>query len=152
MPLAPWATLPWFRRLFGSFVVDLCLQISLRAAANPQTPRACLPAAGAASYSGMNEPKIHCEGCGACCTRVGYPPFTDQDQADFAALEQQHPELVATIHLAATENRRSRGMPCVWLDSETKRCQHYDLRPKICRAFELGSPKCLELRWLKGIS
>jgi len=99
----------------------------------------------------MSGTPFNCDGCGACCERVGYPPFTDNDQADLEAMERQHPELVAAIRRAGETTRRAQGLPCTWLDPQSKRCLHYELRPKICRDFALGSPKCLELRWLKGI-
>ena len=102
----------------------------------------------------MSTTSIACEGCGVCCERVGYPPFLigmSQADARFALLEQAFPQLADEVRQAAAERRRENGLSCVWLDPETKRCRHYDLRPRICRDFELGSPKCLELRWLKGI-
>lgn len=102
----------------------------------------------------MQSMAIDCDGCGACCSRVGYPPFhgvSSTDSSEFAALEQSHPELAAKIRHAALTDRRECGLPCLWLDPATNRCRHYDQRPEICRAFELGSPKCLELRWLKGL-
>jgi uncharacterized protein len=102
----------------------------------------------------MGATSISCHGCGACCERVGYPPFyrtNPGENQQFAALERSHPELAAEMRQAAVDRRRELGLPCSWLDPETKRCQHYELRPQICRDFELGSPKCLELRWLKWI-
>jgi uncharacterized protein len=102
----------------------------------------------------MSTTSIVCEGCGVCCERVGYPPFLIQiPEADarFASLQELFPDRADEVLQAAAERRRENGLPCVWLDPATKRCRHYELRPRICREFELGSPKCLELRWLKGI-
>jgi Fe-S-cluster containining protein len=36
--------------------------------------------------------------------------------------------------------------PCIWLDLATKRCRHYDYRPRLCRDFELGGEDCLGFR------
>lgn len=34
------------------------------------------------------------------------------------------------------------GLPCCWLDPETKRCRWHEHRPQICRDFEPGSQAC----------
>jgi hypothetical protein len=33
-------------------------------------------------------------------------------------------------------------IPCAFLDETTKRCRHYDHRPKICQEFKVGDWKC----------
>jgi Fe-S-cluster containining protein len=38
--------------------------------------------------------------------------------------------------------------PCLWLDLATKRCRHYEHRPKLCRDFALGGEECLGFRRL----
>ena len=38
------------------------------------------------------------------------------------------------------------GQPCFWLDSETKKCLHYEHRPEVCRDFELDSRHCRRMR------
>ncbi len=38
--------------------------------------------------------------------------------------------------------RHERGLPCIWLDPETKLCRHYDLRPERCRDFRVGGDGC----------
>ncbi len=42
-------------------------------------------------------------------------------------------------------------LPCVWLDSTTKLCQHYDHRPQACRDFEINSQLCRLSRWDEGL-
>jgi uncharacterized protein len=93
---------------------------------------------------------ISCTACGACCNRIGHPPFSLSGD-EFAELEALRPDLAAGVQQAADAGRLERKLPCLWLDPTSKRCRHYDLRPKICRDFAIGSPKCLELRWLNGI-
>ena len=36
--------------------------------------------------------------------------------------------------------------PCCWFDTETRRCQHHEHRPNVCRDFETGSQQCHEWR------
>ena len=36
--------------------------------------------------------------------------------------------------------------PCCWFDMETRRCQHHEHRPNVCRDFETGSQPCYEWR------
>jgi Fe-S-cluster containining protein len=102
----------------------------------------------------MGETSISCVGCGACCEQVGYPPFADiarDSDERFTLLAQSYPDLAAEIRAAALARRREQRLPCIWLEPATRHCRHYNVRPQACRDFELGSPKCLELRWLRGI-
>lgn len=32
---------------------------------------------------------------------------------------------------------------CLWFDTETRRCRHYEFRPPICIEYELGGRSCL---------
>ena len=41
--------------------------------------------------------------------------------------------------------------PCIWLDLKTRKCMHYDLRPIVCRSFEIGEKDCREHRKRVGI-
>lgn len=36
--------------------------------------------------------------------------------------------------------------PCIWLDLETRRCQHHEHRPRVCREFEVASTTCRQWR------
>lgn len=42
-------------------------------------------------------------------------------------------------------------LPCVWLDLNSKRCQHYEHRPQACRDFEINSQLCRLSRWDEGL-
>ncbi len=42
-------------------------------------------------------------------------------------------------------------LPCVWLNLETLRCNHYELRPQACRDFEISSDLCRLSRWDESI-
>jgi len=87
-----------------------------------------------------------CEGCGACCRTVGVPPF----RIDYLVNEPQArhvPQPLIDEFLPAWEVRLYvTESPCLWFDSLTARCRHYDLRPQACRDFELNSPSCVEVR------
>lgn len=38
--------------------------------------------------------------------------------------------------------RHERGLPCIWLDTDTHRCTQYEHRPDRCRAFPVGGSGC----------
>jgi uncharacterized protein len=82
-----------------------------------------------------------CVGCGACCWWLTVPPDSGNDAIDDAWWESLPEALQEEIN--ATEGW---GKPCVWLDQETRRCKHYDLRPQTCRLFEPGCDVCEEDR------
>ena len=100
-------------------------------------------------------PQVTCDGCGACCLRMGYPPFTGMYNH---AAKRGDPEwlalpvdLAAEARQGAVDGRGDAELPCVWLDLETRRCRNYDRRPSICREFEMGSEDCLRHRRRAGI-
>lgn len=36
--------------------------------------------------------------------------------------------------------------PCIWLNRVTGQCRDYEMRPPVCREFEMGGEDCLRLR------
>lgn len=77
-------------------------------------------------------PVLDClDNCGACCMKLwrGRPPFMEDEQ-------------IPDIQIIETVQ----DSPCCWFDLETKRCRHYEQRPKICRDFVVGSDNCLTCR------
>lgn len=100
-----------------------------------------------------------CEGCGACCLVVTTPPFRrvfdGEGEEAWEQLRREHPDLVAEIagHTQALrlEGRPSYGTPCLWFESATATCRHYDLRPRACREFALGGTDCRDARRRAGI-
>ena len=91
-----------------------------------------------------------CDGCGACCMKIGVPPFDesegtlDREDLDFQVLPL---ELAAEVEQAFSRGAESFvGKPCIWFDSESRRCKHYEWRPVLCLEFEPGNPICLEDR------
>ncbi|MFO0953464.1 MAG: YkgJ family cysteine cluster protein [Isosphaeraceae bacterium] len=95
-----------------------------------------------------------CDGCGACCRFVSLPPYRrefDGDGEEFwERLRRERPDLLAAIldeHSARrAEGAPLYGTPCLWYDPATAGCRHYDLRPRACRQFEVGSVDCLDAR------
>ena len=100
-----------------------------------------------------------CDGCGACCLVVTTPPFRHDLQGDGEAtwvrLEWERPELLAEIAADAEARKAagapSYGTPCLWFDPATRRCRHYDDRPRACRDFALGGPDCRDARRRAGV-
>ncbi|SFI08825.1 YkgJ family cysteine cluster protein [Planctomicrobium piriforme] len=87
-----------------------------------------------------------CDGCGACCQTVSAPPFridhlVNEPQAKGVPIELVE-EFMTTwyVRLQITES------PCMWFDSEARKCRHYDIRPDACREFEINSPSCHAVR------
>jgi uncharacterized protein len=85
-----------------------------------------------------------CEGCGACCRRVGYPPFMRNPGPGLPA-EQAWIELPKRLKDEVQRHVNDDGEPCIWLGADG-RCLHYDHRPQICRDFERGGDVCRRIR------
>lgn len=84
-----------------------------------------------------------CAGCGKCCDTQGTPPFTGFDG------DSPPPELEWDID--EHTDRYDRGLPCLWYDTELKRCKHYEHRPQVCRTFTPGEPACNSWRVELGL-
>jgi Fe-S-cluster containining protein len=114
-----------------------------------------------------------CEGCGACCTRVGEPPgyaaFFPPDGQPIAAHWKRSPDwpifraipvqvkadlrrYYKAVWAGKIADRTAKNTPCLWYDAATRKCVHYERRPNICRTFEIGGEGCLLHRQLSGIA
>ena len=101
-----------------------------------------------------------CEGCGACCMVVTRPPFyhvfEDMGEAAWDRLERERPDLIDELHADYQARQESGGpfygTPCVWFDTETRRCRHYDYRPLACQMFEIGDEDCRDARRRAGVA
>ncbi|MEM1070848.1 MAG: YkgJ family cysteine cluster protein [Planctomycetota bacterium] len=101
-------------------------------------------------------PVVDCSGCGACCMHMGYPAFVLETAKHPAEenwrmlpkeLKQELDRFIADY--PAPPAGQLDG-PCFWFDQETRRCKHYDHRPRVCRDFQAGSLDCLGWReWLQ---
>jgi Fe-S-cluster containining protein len=108
---------------------------------------------------------VSCEGCGVCCMVVRVPPFCVIWDGDRPTPIDDSEESLAEVRYALAVPDRLRQelskhsvfevlqdeAPCTWFDPKTKQCRHYDLRPPICRDFEMGSRFCMEHRERFGI-
>jgi Fe-S-cluster containining protein len=88
-----------------------------------------------------------CDDCGACCCRTPIPPFEPGEEevrgVPTGLLESVRKRIAADQHFDL--------LPCVWYDTATRQCRHYELRPTACRTFEIGSDLCRLSRWDEGI-
>jgi len=100
-----------------------------------------------------------CDGCGACCQVVTYPPFYsvfgEIGEDAWERLKADRPDLAAAL-LADFKARRASGSPlsgtpCIWFEFETGRCRHYEYRPLACHEFEVGDVDCRDARRRAGI-
>ena len=107
------------------------------------------------------QPVTSCDGCGACCMTQESPPgyllqllygshfaSSPEDLERFSTLpEPLLDELRQYAKLMQEKKRHPNGGMCIWFDENTRRCKHYDLRPKICReCLQPGDDVCLGWR------
>jgi Fe-S-cluster containining protein len=101
-----------------------------------------------------------CDGCGACCLVVTSPPFRRTldggGEEAWVRLRWEHPALVAELEEAQVTRKAagepSYGTPCLWFDPASGRCRNYELRPRACRDFAVGSQDCHDARRRAGVS
>lgn len=113
---------------------------------------------------------VTCDGCGGCCETIGSPPFPflppslttgefpdswGDDDPDKPLWDTMPAEALAILEDYYTNDpnldRYERGLPCLWYDSEAKRCRFYEHRPTVCRDFPKGGADCREFRQQKGL-
>lgn len=61
--------------------------------------------------------------------------FLPDDLRDQIAWHQQE-------EAEAGRTRHERGLPCIWLDLERRRCSQYAFRPDRCRDVPVGGTSC----------
>lgn len=109
-----------------------------------------------------------CTGCGRCCDKIGLPPFEvpnpdlgwvptvlleDEQQAEAWAADTETfltmPAALRADHAAAVLalDADPTGQPCLWFDEASKSCRHYDHRPHVCRAWDVGDKGCEAARF-----
>ena len=81
----------------------------------------------------LNEIKVSCSSCRACCCRLEVMIITD------TGVPARH---IAVDKWGAGTMLRLEDGWCSALDRETFLCSIYDKRPWICREFEMGSYEC----------
>ena len=92
---------------------------------------------------------ITCNNCGACCRLFVVPPFDGDDiDSRFEDLPEELQDEINARWEEASDSTKDylSKCPCLWLDPETKRCKHYELRQDTCCGFEVGGELCLEDR------
>lgn len=114
-----------------------------------------------------------CRGCGACCRTQEIPPGYlavvlaperwPGDKGDHQRVANLPAEaqsslldaIMASVIDSRLEDRHGEDIhsaePCCWLDEVTGQCRWWKYRPSICRAFEVGSPPCLQRRREFGV-
>ena len=83
---------------------------------------------------------------------MGYPAYlydleTQPDEAHWITLPSELKEqLQRYIANYKTQSEGELDGPCIWFDTDTRRCKHHEHRPQVCRDFEVGSQDCLDWR------
>ena len=83
------------------------------------------------------EPEISCSTCAACCCQLEVMLFGDEGVPQ---------RFIDTDQWGSEVMRRLDDNWCAALDRNSMRCTIYEVRPMICREFELGAAECLEER------
>ncbi len=79
-----------------------------------------------------------CSDCGACCMGMNLAPIFNPL---LPLTMRQALEGVLDGYCAGDD-----CTPCLWLDRTTGQCIHYELRPDVCREFEVGGEGCMRHR------
>ncbi|WP_407316078.1 YkgJ family cysteine cluster protein [Pseudomonas sp. nanlin1] len=100
----------------------------------PLIPLKALPLS---APSAEHDASVSCDTCSAKCCRLEVMLISDTGVPERFIEEDAWGSL--------TMARLDDGW-CAALDRHTMRCSIYELRPWICREFEMGGPECLEER------
>ena len=85
----------------------------------------------------LDDQKVSCSTCRANCCRLEVMLIDDN---------KVPPQYITTDQWGAETMTRLDDGWCSALDRDTFLCRIYEIRPWICREFEMGSSECLEER------
>ena len=85
----------------------------------------------------VDDAPVTCSTCAACCCQLEVMLITDTGVPE---------RFIDSDEWGAEVMRRLDDGWCAALDRDTMRCTIYEVRPLICREFEMGAPECLEER------
>jgi Fe-S-cluster containining protein len=71
------------------------------------------------------------------------PPFEPGEEAVLGVPDQ----LLTAVTERIAADQQFEPLPCVWFNTQTRQCLHYQYRPSACRKFEIGSDLCRLSRW-----
>ena len=89
---------------------------------------------------------LNCDGCGACCDSVGIIPFASDELARLTVADRDRLHQVGWGPRSGGARRVELGLPCPAYDARNRRCAIHDIRPRVCREYEIGGADCLEDR------
>lgn len=81
-----------------------------------------------------HDPEVTCETCQACCCRLQVMLITETGVPDSLIVKDR----TGVEFMAQGED----GW-CVAVDRKTMKCTIYEVRPWVCREFEVGDYECL---------
>lgn len=84
-----------------------------------------------------SKPTVTCADCAACCCQLEVMLITDTGVPR---------RFIETDEWGGEVMRRLDDGWCAALDRDSMRCTIYEVRPLICREFEMGSAECLDER------
>lgn len=77
---------------------------------------------------------------------MAVPPFEKDEIAALPAEIQAELEILDRFREHQFTVHGTDYTPCSWLDHVTRKCKHHDIRPGVCRDFEVGNVHCVSLR------
>ncbi|MDA9599077.1 YkgJ family cysteine cluster protein [bacterium] len=92
-------------------------------------------------YQNLIDPSISCSSCRACCCKLEVLLITD------TGVPKEH---INTDQWGTETMARMDDGWCSALNRDTMMCTIYELRPWVCREFEMGSNECKTER-LEGL-
>ncbi|MBM82889.1 MAG: zinc/iron-chelating domain-containing protein [Planctomycetaceae bacterium] len=102
-----------------------------------------------------------CDDCGLCCEGIGSPVLLYASRGDDSEPHPYRPddlpaELLDEInfHFSGLARGQEPQERCLWYDTDSRRCRHYQWRPQVCRDYALGGDACLLERenYLKSVN
>ena len=87
-----------------------------------------------------------CDDCGACCRNFVGTPF---EKSDIERLPEELKDGVRQEISRSVNNDEPRD--CIWFNTTTKKCNHHEHRPRVCRDFKVGDAPCINARTLFGV-
>lgn len=87
----------------------------------------------------IDDPSL-CENCGKCCTETEIILLLNRE---YNNLKRTIRDLNSKVSVHPSENGHYaiNSMPCVFYDSENKRCKIYSRRPIVCRNYPISDQK-----------
>jgi uncharacterized protein len=99
-----------------------------------------------------------CKNCGLCCMHMRTPPFLGPTDPQWNELADELKREIESWVIGPSPRYElmvkfdGKVNPCIWLDLVSGKCKHYELRPDVCRDYEVGNQSCRTIRREVGLT